>query len=269
MVELINFPVINKRNDKDLRKILLTVVLCLPIAIIISSLFVLSSRLLASSSTNRWFSRDLPLPEEVSRWSKTKLDQELFRLSRWENFAGIGQFKHFVHNQIRSLRLNKTDDFYFLEVGVGVGAFAREILSAYPMSKGYGIDVVPETIAIARAVLPKARMNLSTADMRSIAVLSSKTFDVIYVPGAICYLENMNQVSIAVAEFIRLLKVGGGLCLSMIASDISDMGSCNTRIPKSFWTNQNSLLKVVSIEEMDEWHLPHSFGRYAVCLRKI
>ncbi len=69
------------------------------------------------------------------------------------------------------------------------------------------------------------------------------------------------------AEFRRVLRAGGGLCLSMIASATSETGSCNTRIPEPFWA-QFAPLTVLRVDRMDNWHLPHAFGRYSVCLRK-
>jgi ubiquinone/menaquinone biosynthesis C-methylase UbiE len=158
-----------------------------------------------------------------------------------------------------------------LEVGVGVGAFALEVLKMYPLSTGVGIDIVPEAISIANVVLPKDRMKVFTGDMRDMKDFGPSDFDVMYVPGAICYLLSMDEVRAAVAEFYRVLKVHSGLCISMIASDTSTMGSCNTRIPKSFWSKdmvKKYGFRILALEEMNDWHLPHSYGRYHVCLQK-
>jgi hypothetical protein len=130
---------------------------------------------------------------------------------------------------------------------------------------------VPAAIDIAKAVLPSSRMTFAVEDMRHITKNDS-AYDIIFVPGAICYLPTIDDVTVAVKEFARLLGVGGGMCLSMIASDVSDMGSCKTRIPKTFWTENfiiSKYLQVLKIEDMDVWHLPHSFGRYSVCLLKV
>lgn len=240
---------------------------------VISSLFfteAIVSNIIEIKSSRYWFASELPHPEEVANWTEDELSNNLFRLSRWDGFIGNSQFRHFVRDQIKPLDMmmgrNNSGKNYFLEVGVGVGAFAREILAMYPLSTGYGIDMVPGAIDIARAVLPASRMTLAVADMRHID-RESGSFDVIYVPGAICYLPTMDDVRGAVKEFIRLLKHGGGICLSMIASDDSDMGSCKTRISKPFWTSEVANdLRVLRLEEMDSWHLPHSGGRYSVCL---
>jgi ubiquinone/menaquinone biosynthesis C-methylase UbiE len=150
-------------------------------------------------------------------------------------------------------------------VGIGVGAFALEVLKMYPFSSGAGIDVVPRAISIAEVVLPRDRMRVKVGDMRNIEFGTSE-FDVVYVPGALCYLLTIEDVKAAVSEFHRVLKPNGGLCLSMIASDTSDMGSCNTRIPKTFWTMYG--FQVLRLEDMENWHLPHASGRYSICLRK-
>jgi ubiquinone/menaquinone biosynthesis C-methylase UbiE len=218
-----------------------------------------------------WFSEDLPSPEEVATWDEEKRFNTLYKLSRWESFLSGMQFDRFVRAQVAGLHKNENDTFHFLEVGVGVGAFALELLKMYPLSNGVGIDVVPEAISIANVVLPKDRMKVFTGDMCDMRDFGPSEFDVVYVPGAICYLSSMEEVRSAVAEFYRVLKVRSGICLSMIASDTSAMGSCNTRIPKSFWYKdmvKKYGFKVLNLEEMDDWHLPHSNGRYSVCLQK-
>ena len=217
-----------------------------------------------------WFSKDLPPPEEVVTWSEAERFNRLFRLSRWEGFLSGVQFNRFVRDQI--LPLNQTNNsqegFRFLEVGVGVGAFALEVLKMFPHAHGVGIDVVPEAIAIAGVVLPKDRMAVRVGDMRDLHWMPDSSFDVVYVPGAICYLQSLAEVAQAVAEFRRVLRAGGGLCLSMIASATSETGSCNTRIPEPFWAQFAPSLTVLRVDRMDSWHLPHAFGRYSVCLRK-
>ena len=113
-------------------------------------------------------------------------------------------------------------------------------------------------------------MTLSVTNMLYTNMASS-SFDYVFVPGALCYLHTMRDVLFALSKFSRVLKPGGGICLSMIASDSSPTGSCVTRIPKSTFTRvcpDQYGLHVVVMEEMDDWHLPHGMGRYSTCLRK-
>ena len=233
-------------------------------AIIVFTAVIISVLYYYYRHTLLWFSSDLPTPTEVQTWDTAKRFNSLYRLSRWEGFVSGNQFNRFVRSQI-----NRSSAFHFLEVGVGVGAFALEILKMFPKASGIGIDNAPHAIAIAKVVLPPGKMQVKLGDMRQIDAKPSE-FDVVFVPGAICYLLSLDEVREAVAEFHRVLKSGGSLCLSMIASDTSPMGSCNTRISKSFWTDTTNrlLFSVVLMDEMDHWHLPHSMGRYSVCLRK-
>lgn len=218
-----------------------------------------------------WFTWDLPTPSEVQSWDALKRYDNLYKLSRWDGFVSGDHFNRFVRSQIQGLEMsNQTSSkFYFLEVGVGVGAFAIEILKMFPGASGFGIDSAPKAIAIAKVVLPQERMRVQVGDMRQIDSRAAE-FDVIFVPGAICYLLSLDEVKKAVSEFHRVLKPGGGICLSMIASETSSMGSCNTRIPKSFWNHSALFSSAVQIrmEEMDQWNLPHSMGLYSVCIKK-
>lgn len=222
------------------------------------------------NGTRRWFSEDLPDPEGVKHWSESELDKSLYKLSRWDEFDPE-QFRSFVEHQIRGLDLNDpAEKFHFLEVGVGVGAFARHVLHKYPNSTGMGLDLEPRAISIAAEILPHERITLHVGDMLRIPA-KAQSFNYVLVPGSLCYLHSLDDVRAALAEFTRVLKPGGGLCASMLASATSDMGSCNIRIPKSIWTQESRSafgLNVVSMEEMNDWKLPHAFGRYSTCLRK-
>jgi SAM-dependent methyltransferase len=238
--------------------------------IIFAILIAISVREYIRDGTRRWFSEDLPNPESIKHWTNADLDTKLFKLSRWEEF-NVVQFRSFVEHQIRGLALNDTNEkFHFLEVGVGVGAFARHILNKYPNSTGMGLDLEQRAVAIAAEILPSDRITLHVGDMLKIPA-KADTFNYVLVPGSLCYLHSLDDVRAALAEFTRVLIPGGGLCASMLPSATSHMGSCNIRVPKSIWLQESKTLfglSVVSMEEMNDWKLPHAFGRYSTCLRK-
>jgi SAM-dependent methyltransferase len=219
-------------------------------------------------STRRWFKEclSLDLEHNISHWTNADLDRKLYKLSRWEEFTSI-QFKSFVAHQILGLGLSYNETFHFLEAGVGVGAFAREILHVYPNSTGIGFDIEEEAVAIANLVLPQDRMQVFVCDMLDLSHLESDSFNYVLIPGSLCYLHSLIDVKSALKQLTRVLKPGGGLCASMLASATSNTGSCNVRIPKTIWKTLDQL-KLITLEEMDDWGLPHSSGRYAVCLRK-
>jgi ubiquinone/menaquinone biosynthesis C-methylase UbiE len=152
-----------------------------------------------------------------------------------------------------------------------VGAFSLEIMHMFPLSIGTGIDYAPAAIEIAKVVLPLHRMTVKVGDMQKIDSEGSK-FHNVFVPGAFCLLFSMDHAYSTMAELERVLKPGGGLCISLLPSETSaSVGACNIRIPKKFWLEEMTFrygFTVLSLEEMDDWHLPHSMGRYNVCLRK-
>jgi len=218
----------------------------------------------------RWYNTNLPSLEEIATWDEQKRHDTLFRLSRWEQFKSGDQFSQFIQIQIKPLGLNVTERFHFIELGMGVGAFSRVILELYPLSSGVGIDMAPAAIEIAKTVLPADRMVSMVGDMRQINSKGS-TFHAVFVPGALCLLFSMDQVRSAVAEFHRVLKPGGGMCISLMPSATSNTGTCTVRIPKSFWIEEVAYLygsSILAVEDMDNWNLPHSMGRYHMCLRK-
>lgn len=242
---------------------------CIAIVLVTSVLSAINIGHYMTNKTRRWFTDDLPQPELIHAWTDSELDTRLHGLSRWDGFTPA-QFKSFVDHQIKPLALNITQQFRYLEVGVGVGAFARHILNTYPNASGIGIDLEEPAILIAKTVLPAARMHLLVANMLSIPALDN-TFDYVLVPGSLCYIDSLCSILQAISEFVRVLKPGGGLCASMLPSSTSNMGSCNIRIPKNFWileAKQDYNLHLLSMEEMDDWNLPHALGRYSVCSRK-
>lgn len=222
--------------------------------------------------TFRWFNEDLPSVAEVMGWDEAKREGTLFRLSRWDGFESGGQFREFVERQILPLGLNRTQPLRFLEIGMGVGAFSRVILQEFPYSTGVGLDVAPSAIEIAKAVLPADRMTCTVGDMRQLVGAGGSQFDAVFVPGALCLLFSMADVRSSVGEFHRVLRPGGGLCISLVPPEnAKSIGACKLRIAKQFWEQELVYqygLTDVSVEDMDGWQLPHSLGRYHVCMRK-
>jgi SAM-dependent methyltransferase len=223
------------------------------------------------NGTRRWFTEALPHPDEIGNWTEEKLDVELYQLSRWDGFTQ-DQFRSFVEHQISPLQIASNDTFRFMEIGVGVGAFARIVLKKFPLATGTGVDLEGDVIAIAERVLPQERMSLYVADMENLFMAHEDEFDYVFVPGALCYQHSLASVHLAIKHFASIVKPSGGLCASMLASATSEMGSCNVRIPKEIWSVERLAsirLKCFSLENMDDWHLPHSMGRYSVCCRKV
>ena len=155
---------------------------------------------------------------------------------------------------------------------MGVGAFSRRILRLFPQARGYGIDLEPLAIAVASQIFSNEsqRMQLSVANMLDKMAFKDNYFDYVFVPGSLCYLHSVSEVKIAVSEFTRVLKTHGQMCISMLpkANTQSRMGSCNVRVPKSFFFSQCPGLSLVSMQEMDEWRIGRKLGRYHVCLVK-
>jgi SAM-dependent methyltransferase len=221
------------------------------------------------NGSRRWFNEELV---DVSQWSELEIDEKLYKMSKWGEYTK-SEFNLFVDFQTSALASkNKSEEYVFLEVGVGVGAFSRRILQLFPKARGYGIDLEPRAIAVASQIFSNEsqRMQLSVANMLDKLAFEDNHFDYVFVPGSLCYLHSIPEVKIAVAEFTRVLKTHGQMCISMIpkASSQSRIGSCNVRVPKSFFIHECPGLSLVSMQEMDEWRIGRKMGRYHVCLVK-
>lgn len=133
-----------------------------------------------------WFLSNLPPARSVAMWSAKDLDQKLHVLSRWENFRSHAEWHAFVMAQIRPLNFDTNTTFRYLEVGVGVGAFSREIIHTFPHATGHGFDLVPRAIEVAAVVLPRDKVEVTVGDMVDIHE-PSHSFDPVFVPGALCF----------------------------------------------------------------------------------
>jgi len=247
----------------------------------------------ADKKTRNWFLKEATnytdlSPDVVANWSEKKLNEELHKLSGWSYLTGDAWITY-VYETIKGvpwLHHCNHHKFRFLEVAVGVGAFARIILQQYPKSSGVGFDIVPETLAIAKAILPADRFPVALGDMKFVddlfiddnstkkdktSLWPSEKFDLIIIPGALCYLTTMEQVQLTIKSLLaRLNPKHGVLCASMIPDGRHHGLSCNIAIPKLFWTDHFEYLTgVTMLENMIIWKLPKSSNRYSVCIRMV
>ena len=241
------------------------------VCLIAALALIFRHKMMNDGVVERWFQEELSVEAqtETAGWNESEKDSRLYRMSKWGALSPQ-QFRSFVSHQIEGLHLSQDSPFFFLEVGMGVGAFTRVILQTFPQSHGVGFDMLPGAVNVASRVLPNARMVVLEGNMLSLTRLFPRSyFDNVFIPGSICYLASMREVETVVRASAAILKPGGGMCLSMIASDTSDTGTCRTRIPKSFFlVTLRPGLRVVQMDEMDSWNTSHQFGRYSVCLRK-
>jgi SAM-dependent methyltransferase len=232
-------------------------------------LILLNVFMYVHDGSRRWFTDDLPSPLHVRQWSNARLNLELHTLSRWDGFS-VTEFRSFVRHQLRGLAIPREQRFRYLEVGVGVGAFAREMLRLYPHARGYGFDIEERAVSIAAMILPRERFHCAVGDMLSPpTLLAHGPYDYIIIPGALCYLHSQTDVVHALERLTRQLKRGGRLCASMLPDTDSEMGSCNTRVPRSLWTQVPALHRL-AFEEMNDWNLTkHALGRYSACAVRL
>lgn len=215
-----------------------------------------------------WFKTGAMVNESVSTWSETDIDENLHKLSRWNEFNAT-QWVDFVSRSYRPFDIEANSSFCFLEVGVGVGAWARVFLNKFPGAIGDGLDVEPEALAVAASVLSTNRITLQLNNMINIPqIYENRDFDYVFIPGTLCYADSLNQIYVLLRDIVEynVIKKGGKLSATMLASDVSQTGSCTTRIPKVFWYSLKQY-NIVEFQQMDDWQLPHSFGRYAVYLQ--
>jgi SAM-dependent methyltransferase len=194
------------------------VMVCFTVAMVIIREYV-------RNGTRRWFTEDLPVPDVIGNWTEAQLNARLHQLSRWDGFTPM-QFRSFVEHQILPLRMDANNTFRFMEIGVRVGAFNRHVLQMFPLATGVtvGVDLERDVIAIAERVLPRERMCLYVTDMAHLFMAHEGEFDYVFVPGALCYQHSLVSVHLALREFALIVRPGGGVCASMLASATSPMG---------------------------------------------
>jgi hypothetical protein len=153
---------------------------------------------------------------------------------------------------------------------VGVGAWSRVLLNKFPASTMVGVDHAAKAIAIAAEVLPKSRAQVLVGDMAALPPLG--TFDFILAPGVLCYHRTLSIVRESMAQYMAMLKPGGGLCASILPESKDALGSCSTYIPQDFWSSVPNFCWI-STESMRTWLVDSSgfsslTSRYSMCGRK-
>jgi SAM-dependent methyltransferase len=95
-----------------------------------------------------------------------------------------------------------------LDAGVGSGRFLAEV--AGRGWRGFGIDVSPEMIALARRRVPRAAGRLAIGRLEALPYAAG-SFDVVVALGVLEYTD----VDVAVPELIRVTRPGGRLVLGL------------------------------------------------------
>jgi SAM-dependent methyltransferase len=216
-----------------------------------------------------WFDEILPEPSVVKKWNNAQMDEKFHKLSHWTSFNS-SQWLEWVDKSLHALEppLEKNKHFTFLEIGSGVGAFARVILSKYPKSRGAGVDLSQRAVNIANCVLPEDRMRSYVADARDMDMIPNFAFDYVIIPGVLCYLSNLYNVKLALLEMLTKVKNEASIAITMLP--LENMGSCNVKIEPDFWTSPTMRglgLKLLKLDYCHNCGLSHAEGRYAVFLQ--
>jgi SAM-dependent methyltransferase len=180
----------------------------------------------------------------------------------------------FVHHAYDPLDIpsKNVSNFTFLEVGIGVGAWTRILLRDFPNASGVGIDLESNVIELAAQVLEHSNVKLQVLNMINVPYsFENAGFDYIFIPGTLCYADSLGDVYGIIKGLVshNVLKPGGRMSVTMLASEASETGSCVTRIPKVFWHGLKNYWRVLEIQDMETWKLPHALGRYAVYLERV
>lgn len=108
---------------------------------------------------------------------------------------------------IARLSLRPTD--FLLDVGCGTGALLRRLAPFYPKAQLFGVDLVPEMLAIARQRLP-ATIELREGSAERLP-FSDEHFDVVVSCNMFHYVRHPIP---ALREMGRVLRPGGQLVLT-------------------------------------------------------
>lgn len=223
-------------------------------------------------NTSTYFKDALIPAEDILAWNESELDSNLHLLSHWEPLTAM-EWKVLVWKtyQPSGAVTNPDPKIYYLEIGVGVGAFSRLFLKAFPEAIGVGIDNIPPAIAIASVVLPPARMTLEVMDMYQVPEMYRlQKFDYVFFPGVACFANSVSELywimqGMATAAVIKL---NGNVTATLLPDTVQQRGECSLTVPQSFWYSL-PYYKVYRVENMDDWNLPGMLGRYAVYLTRV
>ena len=128
---------------------------------------------------------------------------------QFPDLRGAASTRYYADNERRLFteHFGRLDGLRILKTDLWDEAKNTRIL-AWASERGaaaYGIDISMPTILQARSAFPAARLQCVASDVRAIP-FADNSFDAIYSMGTI---EHFDETEQAVAEIVRVLKVGG------------------------------------------------------------
>ena len=199
--------------------------------------------------------------------------EQYHALSRWE-YMTYDSWTAFVRHHLRHTGIPESDaPFSVLEVGSGVGAFARVVMMGRPSLKYDGIDIAFAAVQVSRVIAPAGRFFLG--DVRDIEFLPTDHYDLVVAPGVLGYLRSLRNLQRAVGQMAKRTKSGGFIVASLLSYESDGLNSQNLIVPKSWWNENAEKLGcvVIATENMDQWSGCQcdqwQTSRYAVYLKKV
>eukprot|EP00929_Paragymnodinium_shiwhaense_P002940 TRINITY_DN103288_c0_g1_i1.p1 TRINITY_DN103288_c0_g1~~TRINITY_DN103288_c0_g1_i1.p1 ORF type:complete len:470 (-),score=100.54 TRINITY_DN103288_c0_g1_i1:73-1482(-) len=177
------------------------------------------------------------------------LDAHLHALSGYDGIDGA-MFRRISKPLYEELAgtMARSPGFFFLELGSGVGAFSRLLLRAFPNAVGIGVEQDAQAVAISNLVLEKdvkAKRFLSLPgnitqlrDLPGFRKLLGEV-DYIFIPGSLCHLPALQDVTAAMKQSLDMLKPGGHVLGGSVPESTSMQGSCTIAVPKDYWYVQS------------------------------
>lgn len=128
---------------------------------------------------------------------------------QFPDLEGAASTRYYADNERRLFteHFGRLDGLRILKTDLWDEAKNTRIL-AWASQRGaaaYGIDISPPTVLQARGAFPAGRLRCVASDVRAIP-FADESFDAIYSMGTI---EHFDETEQAVAEIVRVLKVGG------------------------------------------------------------
>jgi SAM-dependent methyltransferase len=148
------------------------------------------------------------------QWEKNAQQDPLWAILTDDRYAGglwsLDDFFTTGENDIRLIfdYMKQSGVFVepgiFLDFGCGVGRASRPLQTRF--TAGYGVDISPRMIDLARQYVPKVNFHVNQED--SLTFVGSKTIDFVFSHIVLQHMNNDLQKKY-IREFFRVLKPGG------------------------------------------------------------
>ena len=215
----------------------------------------------SNAGLNRWFGNDARRWE--AKFKRTGVVKNLHVGSGW-SYLSDAEFEALTWAPLSLVHPPLRAGATVFEAGVGVGAALRVLLQRVGGLSLAGCDVQPDTLRVARRVLPPGT-SLFHCNFSERMPLPDESFDVTASFGALSmYASSVEEMRAGVAELARLARPCGTMVVTQVAPPLPPgrvSGTARLSLPWDFWREAAADVGLTDVRFVAHSDVMRHFGK--------